>query len=76
MKNETITLWLQETKRKKEQDKKKKKLHKKCDSTIGKIFTLAKIFVRHPTVENPDATGGGVIVYPAKMCAKIIASQW
>ena len=28
-------------------------------ATVGKIFTLAKIFVRHPTVENPDATGGG-----------------
>ena len=29
-----------------------------------KNFTLAKILVRHPTVGNLDATGGGFIFYP------------
>ena len=55
VKNETITLWLEETKRKNEAGG-EEVVAKMRDS--GKILTLAKIFVRHPTVENSDATGG------------------
>ena len=54
VKNEKITLWLEETKRKKREAPEEAKKHDN-----RKNFTFARIFVRHPTVGNPDATGGG-----------------
>ena len=57
VKNETISCGLQRQSERKQKQEKKKKKNK--NTTIGIIFSLAKIFVRHPTVGNLDATGGG-----------------